>query len=159
MKKIPLLPSYFRWIGLTILLISFCIYLIITSDDSARLKMKTFVFIDNSSFYKDGNVIYFGFSEVNITVVVIALTALIGLCGIAFSRKQIEDEFISSLRLFSWSWSVLSLMIYVIFVSLFVFGTMYLTLMVFIPHFLLIIFILIFNYQLFKYKRSSRNEE
>ncbi|PPK98274.1 hypothetical protein SAMN05444682_11736 [Parapedobacter indicus] len=115
-----------------------------------------FVIADNTPF-RDGGPVYFGFSDVNLGFILIVLGALLGLCGIAFSRKIVEDEFITSLRLFAWSWAIILSILYAVVANLFVFGTQYLSLMVLFPHFLLILFILIFNIQWWRY--SNRREQ
>lgn len=160
MKRIPLLPGYFRWLGCIFIIIPIFIflndfYLPFTRYDFNNMTFRTFVIADNTPF-RDGPV-YFGFSDVNLGFILVVLGALLGLCGIAFSRKVVEDEFVNSLRLFAWSWAIILSILYAVIANLFVFGTQYLTLMVLFPHFLLTLFILIFNVQWWRFsKRRER---
>lgn len=161
MKRIPLLPGYFRWLGLVLIFISVFIflndfYLPLTTYEFTNLTYRTFVVVDHAPF-KDGGPIYFGFSNVNLGFALVVLGALLGLCGVAFSRKVIEDEFVNSLRLFAWSWAIILSILYAVMANLLVFGTPYLSLMVLFPHLLLTLFILIFHIQWWRFsKRRGR---
>jgi len=157
MKRIPLLPGYFRWIGLVLVFISVLIflndfYLPLTTYEFSDLTLRTFVIADNTPF-RDGGPVYFGFSDVNLGFVLVVLGTLVGLCGVAFSRKVIEDEFINGLRLFAWSWAIILSILYAVTANLLVFGTQYLSLMVLFPHLLLTLFILIFNVQWWRFSK------
>ncbi|WP_257670509.1 hypothetical protein [Parapedobacter tibetensis] len=158
MKRIPLLPGYFRWLGFVLVFISVMIflndfYLPMSTYEFTNLKFRTFVIADNTPA-RNGGPVYFTLSDVNLGFILIVLGALLGLCGIAFSRKIIEDEFINSLRLFAWSWAIILSILYAVMANLFVFGTPYLSLMVLFPHFLLTLFILIFNIQWWRYSKG-----
>lgn len=150
MKSIPLLPGYFAWIGCFLLAVSLGVFFndlfSLTKYNFGEMSFRTFVIADNTPFKASGNV-YLGISEVNLGFSLIVLSAFVGLCGIAFSRKPVEDEFVNSLRLFAWSWAVILSIAYGVLANLFVFGTWYLTSAVLFPHFLLFLFILIFNVQ------------
>lgn len=160
MKRIPLLPRYFRWLGCLLIIVSISIflndfYLPLTKYEFTDLTIRTFVIADNIP--RDGEPVYFGLSDVNLGFTLVVSGALLGLCGIAFCRKTVEDEFVNSLRLFAWSWAIILSILYAIVANLFVFGTQYLTLMVLFPHFLLTLFILIFNIRW--WQSSNRREQ
>lgn len=160
MKRIPLLPRYFRWIGLIPVLFSLFVYINdnwfrMSSYDFREIYLDTFVLIDTSPLKED---VYLGISNVNLGFTIIVLGYLLGLMLIAFSRgHQIEDEYRASLRLYSWS--IIISFIYLIVVNIFVFGTMYLTMVVLFPHILLFIFLIIFFANIWKMNRRLANEE
>lgn len=158
MKKIPLLPGYFTWVGCVLIACSLGIYFndlfSLTPYRFDEISLRTFVIADDTPFNVGGTV-YLGISNVNLGFSLIVLSALLGLCGIAFSRKPVEDEFINSLRLFAWSWSVILSIAYGVLANLFVFGMHYLILVVLFPHFLLVLFIVIFNMQWRRFTKGA----
>lgn len=159
MKRIPLLPGYFSWIGCFLVAVSLFVFfndlLSLTEYNFSEMSFSTFVLADNTPV-KAGGGIYLGISEVDVGFSLMVLSALLGLCGIAFCRKPVEDEFVNSLRLFAWSWAVILSILCGVLAILFVFGTYYLVPVVLFPHLLLILFILIFNFQWQRFTKRIR---
>lgn len=159
MKKIPLLPGYFRWVGLLLIIISQILYFNDAMRDrstSGGLFVKTFVFIDDTP----GNPpTLFQVKEVDLLLTLILVTLLIGLTCIAFCKRKTEDEMINSIRLYSWSWSVILMIILGIIVTVFVYGMTFVTFAFFFGHLLLLTYIAIFGFNIWKMNRRLAHEE
>jgi hypothetical protein len=159
MKTIPLLPRHFRWIGLLFVIASLALYVSDALRDrstSGGLIVKTFVFIDDTP----GNPpALFQLKEVDLLLTLILVTLLIGLSCIAFCKRKTEDEMINSIRLYSWSWSVILMIVFGIIVTIFVYGMTFVTFAFFFGHLLLLTYISIFNLNIWKMNRRIVHEE
>lgn len=163
MKKIPLLPRYFRWIGLILFLISFTLYLNgiynFLPFDSYQFYIETYTLI-NQSAIKGEEDLNFGLHKINFSLILIIVPSMIGLGMIAFAKsKIIEDEFVSKMRLYSWSVSIVVFLVYCFIINVFIYGTLYLSFAIVAPHLLLLSFIFVFRMNLYQVNRRSANEE
>jgi len=159
MKKIPLLPRYFRWIGLLLIVTSLVLYFKDglrerTMDD--RLSVKTFVFIDDSI---GSPTALFQIKEVDLLLTLILVTLLLGLSCIAFCKRKTEDEMINSIRLYSWSWAVILMIILGTIMTIFVYGMTFTAFAFFFGHLLLLTYIAIFGLNIWKMNRRLAHEE
>lgn len=159
MKTIPLLPRYFQWIGLLFVAMG----LLLCFNDAIRdrsltggLFLKTFVFIDDTV---GSPPVLFQIKEVDLLLTLILVSLLIGLTSIAFCRSKVEDEMINSIRLYSWSWSVILLVIFGILMTVFVYGMTFIMFALFFGHLLLLTYIVIFKINIWKMNRRSKDEE
>lgn len=144
MKKIPLLPYYFRWIGLFVALITFII-----SQCDVDLRFNTFALLSKEGYFK------FIFKDMQLTIVLFG--PALGLMMMAFAKYKYEDEMISSIRLFSWSWSIIVSFLLYLFVTLLVYDSDFLMILYF-PHFILLFFLVLFNFQLYILNRRLSHE-
>ena len=144
MKKIPLLPRYFRWLGLAV-----TIGVIGTSQYCQTLSFPTFAF-----FSGQGN---FKMIETDMQLTILFFGTILGLLLIAFAKSKEEDEMIYGIRLFSWSWSIIISFLSFLLVTLFVYDSDYLVVMYF-PQFMLLLFILLFNIRLYNMRKLSHEE-
>ena len=151
MKKIPLLPSYFRWIGLILILIAVLLYAYDAFYESTEFYIRTFVVINDTPLSEKG---FMKLMKVDIFLTLLLLSLLLGLGLIAFSRSRKEDEMINSLRLYSWSWAVILTLSLGILMTVFVFGASFIAFAFLFGHLLLLMYIAIFNYNLFKLNRT-----
>ncbi|POY35376.1 hypothetical protein C3K47_15035 [Solitalea longa] len=87
-----------------------------------------------------------------------SLTIIGGLL-VAFSKEKIEDEFIANLRLSSFMWAVFINYVVLLFTVLFVYGPSFISVMLTNMFTVLIIFIIRFNYVLYKASRKLANEK
>lgn len=163
MKKIPLLPQYFRWIGLFLIFISFALYLNgiwkFLPFDSYGFWGEFYTLMNVSEVKGEEN-IQFGLRKINFALILILIPSMVGLAIIAFSKCKIrEDEFIGKIRLQSWSTSIIVFMVYSLLINLFSYGTLYLSFAIVGPHFLLLMFIILFQIQLYKMNRRLVHEE
>ena len=78
---------------------------------------------------------------------------------VGFSKEKREDEFIAKLRLSSLLWAVWVNYVLLLFAFLFVYGTSFLTVMIYNMFTVLIIFIVRFNYILYKNAKSVSDEK
>lgn len=144
MKSIPLLPRFFQWMGLILVLMS------LLSKQIATLNISMF-----AVFSHQGN---FRFIHTDAGLTIFLTTSILGLLFISFAKRKQEDEMINSLRLFSWSWSIIISFISFLLITIFVYDSDYLIVMYF-PHLILGLFLILFNIQLFKIGRRVAHEE
>ena len=158
MKSNLLLPNKFKTIGWFILIpVSIVgIYLSLTGFESVELNSKVFALFNNKFFGKPE---YLSFIETDISLTLVGILFLIGALLVSFSREKIEDEYIAKLRLSSLLWAVWVNYILLLLCFIFVYGMGFLTVMMFNMFTVLIIFIIRFNYLLFKNAKMASNEK
>ena len=157
MKKIPLLPRYFRWIGVILFTLTLVLYVIDTIERGGEgIYTKSFVLINDPFMSEKG---FLKFMEVEITLTLFLSLTLFGLAGIAFSRNKVEDEMINSVRLFSWSWAIIYALIFCFIATVFVYGTTFVRIISLFPQELLLFYIIIFHISIFKLNRKTAVEE
>lgn len=106
------------------------------------------------SFKKDGlNALY----DSNMTLSGAGI--LLGLIMICFTREKKEDEYISYLRLRSWQLSVLISYSILFIANLFIYGSWFLSFMVYNLLTVLLVFIATFNLSLYQLKRERIEDE
>jgi hypothetical protein len=101
----------------------------------------------------------FSWAETNMTGPLISSGILIGLLMICFSKEKEEDEYISFLRLRSWQWAVLISYGVIFFANWLLFGTWFFAFMIYNLVATLIIFIVKFNYSLYRLKQERIGDE
>lgn len=166
MRKIPLLPRYFRWIGIVLFIlgISFDYYADllqfnpIQDLDDYWTRVRMFVFYADSKFSSESEV-WFGLTYVDIALTFKLLSSMLGLALIAFSKNKQEDEMINSIRLSSWLWAIILIVIFSTITTLFIYGTSYLSFSCAYIHIMLIFYIVIFWINIWKMNRRLGNEE
>jgi hypothetical protein len=84
---------------------------------------------------------------------------IIGCLFVAFARLKTEDEYTSKIRLESLVWATYVHFGFVLLSSLFVYGLLYLNVLLINTFTILFLFIIRFEYCLHKSKRQLRNEE
>lgn len=164
MKKIPLLPRYFRWIGIVLFIVTICFHFYadyyinsVKSFEHGFMKISMFVFYDDPTF-GDGEV-WFGFTKVHFAITLKLILSLISLTFIAFSRNKIEDEMINSIRLYSWSWSIIVIVILSLVTTLFIYGRPYLNFSCLYIQFMFITYVILFWINIYKLNRRLAHEE
>jgi len=101
---------------------------------------------------------FFSFSNTNITNTVIGSAFIIGAMLVGFSKEKNEDEFIAELRLSSLLWAVCVSYLLLLVAFLFVYGTPFLDVMVYNMFTIQILFIVRFNYYLYRNSTNSTDE-
>lgn len=154
MKKIPLFPRYFQWIGLILLLlmIPYKIY----QDSISGIRINTFVVYNDTPLQESG---LFEIMEVEVGFTLFLLISLLGLTFIAFSKTKIEDEMIQSIRLYSWSWAILIMIGLGILITLFIYGMTFVSFALLFGHILLILFIIIFRMNYYRLNKGGKQNE
>jgi small-conductance mechanosensitive channel len=153
-----LLPNRYKKIGWIILIPATIMGIILCSTgfDDYQINAKVFaIFSDGllSNFHS------FKLVTTNITNTVIGVLFIAGALTVSFSKEKNEDEYIAELRLSSLLWAVCVSYILLLMAFLFVYGTPFLNVMVYNMFTVLIIFIVRFNYTLYKNSKTVADEK
>lgn len=156
MRNNFLLPKKCKIFGWLILMLSFIGWLYVTiSGDSEIDILNTKVYaIIGSELFKD--TVYFSVIKSNITYTLIGILFIIGGIQIIFSKEEIEDEFISLLRLKSLKIAFLINYMILIFFYLFVYGLEFLNVLIYNQFTMIIIFIVVFQVLLYRNKIAAK---
>lgn len=120
--------------------------------DSLNLNAPVFALVYDPVLGKTG---YFSVIRTDVSFTLTGVLFLAGALLVAFSREKNEDEYIASLRLSSLLWAVLVNYLLLLFAFLFVYGINFLVVMEYNMFTVLLIFIIRFNYVLFRNKKSA----
>lgn len=150
MKNTLLLPNNYKVIGwVTFLLFAalglFCMYL------DFKIPGFQFFYAKESSFLD--------FRDYNLTNELALTGIVVGLLMVAFAKEKTEDEYISQLRLRSWQWSILISYIILIILNFSVYGTDFWMALVYNLWTTLIVFIIKFNFSLYKLRGEGTGDE
>lgn len=153
-----LLPNKFKKPGWVILILGIVLGIIHISNDyeSDFLTVKVLsLFHDDFIFSNSGDGII---RNIDNSIVDELLTIMIILGGllVGFSKEKIEDEFINRMRLGSLKWAILVNYAILLFATLFFYGTNFMSVMIYNMFTPLLIFIIRFNYMV--YKKSGYEE-
>jgi hypothetical protein len=152
-----LLPSKFKRLGWIILIPSSILGLLIIFSDFKfgflNLKMFTICSGIASPFFR------FGFDTVNLTGTIIGILFILGAVIVAFSREKDEDEFISKKRLESFLWATYFNYAILLFCFLFFYGSCFLYVMIINMFTLIILFIIRFNFILYRSSKLLQHEK
>ncbi|MBI1342366.1 MAG: hypothetical protein GC171_05445 [Terrimonas sp.] len=146
MKNKLLLPNNYKRYGIG-LLIPFAVIGVLSIYNEFEL-----------GFLQTGkNIPYFNmfdFTDNNFTNEIALSGVMIGLLMIAFSKEKTEDEFIHQIRLESWQWAVIINYALLFLANWLIYGSEFLQVMIYNMLTILIIFIIRFNWLLYKYKKQ-----
>lgn len=165
MNQKLLLPNRFKMIGWVILIPATIagIFLVTTEYESNWLTMKVFAIFNDDLF--------FGSSEssgvrknltlisVDVTNTLVAILFIVGGMLVSFAKEKREDEFIANLRLTSLMWSVWVNYALLLLCLIFVWGLAFFNVMVYNMFTILIIFIIRFNYILYRNTKSMADDQ
>jgi hypothetical protein len=153
-----LLPNKYKLVGLFILIPATIlgIILIVTGFEGMQLNGKVFALLNNELFGKNQ---FFTFIHTNVTNTVVGILFIVGALLVGFSKEKEEDEFIANLRQSSLLWAVLINYILLLLSFAFIYGTAFLSVMVYNMFTVLIIFIARFNYVLHTNSKSMSDEK
>jgi small-conductance mechanosensitive channel len=156
-----LLPNKLKLLG-WILLIPSAILGALTIFFEVELKLlefKVFTIYSGSDFPWGGGSVVFGFDKVNLTKTIVGILFLLGAVMVAFAKEKHEDEFISKIRLESLVWATYISYAILFLCFLFIYGTGFLYVMIFNMFTILILFIIRFNYVIYRTSKSLQNEK
>jgi hypothetical protein len=153
-----LLPNKFKKIGWAILLPAAILGLILiaTGFEGIPMTARVFALFNDPMIGKSQS---FGFISTNITNTAVGMLFIAGMLLVAFSKEKNEDEFIASLRQSSLLWAVLINYFLLLFCFAFIYGMAFLSVMVYNIFTVLIIFIIRFNYVLYRNAKSMSDEQ
>ena len=148
MKSTLLLPRSCRIIGLVLLPLFLTLFFKVVYGDFF------FSFLEMGSKKDD-----FDFGNHNLTDEVAIIGCIISLFMIAFSRQKHEDEYVSHVRLRSLQWGVYANYAVFLVLTCAVYGSVYLYVIYYNVATILVLFIAIFNYNLYIKPRISKQSE
>jgi hypothetical protein len=124
------------------------------------LDMKVFALFNDDFVFGNANESgNFRFIETNVTLTLIGVLFIVGGMMVGFSKEKREDEFIANLRLSSLLWSVWVSYILLFLAFIFVYGMSFFNVMVYNMFTVLIIFIIRFNYILWRNSKSLADDK
>jgi hypothetical protein len=147
-------PSHIKKVGWVLLIPSgiMLVLVIFSLVEFTFLNTKIFVIYD-PGFFSPKTI--FGFVKTNISFQLFGILYLVGVVLVAFSKEKFEDEHIVKIRLESMSWAMFLNYYTMIFCFLFFWG-MAITYVILLNLFALpLIFVLRFNYNLYKAQKLS----
>lgn len=153
-----LLPSKYKTIGWFVLIPAAIMGIIIsfTGYDANWFNTKVFAIFNDEVFGKKQ---FFRFIQIDITNTVVGTLFIFGGLLVSFSKEKNEDEYISKLRLSSLLWAVAVSYLLLLLAFIFVYGTAFLNVMIYNMFTVLIIFIIRFNYILYKNAKTVPDEK
>ena len=101
----------------------------------------------------------FSFIETDITNTVVGILFIVGAMFVGISKEKREDEFIEKLRLSSLLWAVKVNYVLLLLAVVFIYGTAFLTVVIYNMFTIPIIFIVRFNYILYKNAKIVSDEK
>jgi hypothetical protein len=159
MKTNYLFPHKFKWISGALFALSVVILIIWTIEpdifNDLEIKSKMFA-IAETSFMGDN--IYFGIIDTNILDEILMATVILSGLVFAFSKEKIEDEMTSKIRLESLAWATYANYLIFLFCVLFIYGMIFLNIIMFAFFTHLLFFILRFNWEIYKFNRITNEE-
>ena len=162
MKKTFLFPSYFKKIGWVISIITLLYVLIgvIFFEDNFNFSfiMPAIVALGEIINFSPEKV-YFVLTETSFITTLFPVLMIIGFVFIAFSKEKNEDEYVSKIRERALVWSVLVTCVILIIAILLVYGVDAFTIFWFDFLFFLLLFVVKFRIDIFRFNRSTKKNE
>lgn len=153
-----LLPHKYKKLGWIILVPVTILGMILIFSDFEALAIQAKVFaILNDEFL--GKKESFSIIQTNITNTIIGILFIVGALLVSFSKEKVEDEFIAKLRQTSLLWAVLVNYILLLFAFMFIYGSAFFNVMLYNMFTILIIFIIRFNYVMYRNSKSELSEK
>jgi len=162
MKTKFLFPNYYKLIGWLLMIPTTILGILIIFYDFEIKFLDTKVFAIYSAglnIFGEGKVTSFGLEKDNITDEIVSILFIVGAVMVAFSKEKQEDEFIAKTRLESLVWATYINYAILILCIIFFYGSGFFMVMIFNLFTILLIFIIRFNYFLYKSKKSLRHEK
>ena len=153
-----LLPHKYKALGWYILIPSTIIGIILLISEFQTFSLETKVFaLMNEELLE--NTTYFSIISKNVVPTAIGVLFIIGALLVSFSKEKLEDEFIAEIRQSSLLWAVLVNYILLLLAFIFIYGLAFMNVMIYNMFTILIIFIIRFNYILYKSSKEMPNEK
>ncbi len=153
-----LLSNKYKMIGWIIFFPSFILglYLTISGYEPSWLNAKVFSIFPSQIF---GDKKFFSMTSVNLTNTIVGVLFIVGCLLVGFTKEKNEDEFIAKIRLSSLLWAVFVNYSLLLIAFVFIYDTAFLSVMIYNMFTVLLIFILRFNYILYKNSKSVSDEK
>ncbi|MES2828717.1 MAG: hypothetical protein V4687_11190 [Bacteroidota bacterium] len=121
------------------------------NEENISLEIKALEWRTDGSF--DGGM------KQNMQQEILSSLIIIGLLMISFSREKDEDEYITSIRLKSWQWAVLISYGILLIANLLIYGSNFLSFMLYNMLTVLVVFIAKFNYSMWMLRKERLEDE
>jgi hypothetical protein len=158
-----LLPNKFKMIGWFLLIPSTILGILqifyLAGSGLKFLDLKVFTIYSGSFAPWGSTTVVFGFDKVNLTGTIIGILFILGAVMVAFTKEKHEDEFIAKIRLESFLWATYINYAILLFCFLFFYGIGFMYVMIFNMFTIIILFIVRFNYVLYRSTKSLRYEK
>lgn len=154
-----LLPNKFKLIGWIILIPSSILGIVKLINMDFALKSLDMKMFTICSDLMNAQPFKFSLDDVNLTGNIIGILFILSAVMVAFSREKTEDEFISKTRLESFLWATYINYAILLFLFIFFHGSCLLYVMLFNVFTTIILFIVRFNYVLFRSSKLMQNEK
>lgn len=153
-----LLPNKYKLIGWFLLIPSTILglYLSFNNFNGFDITVKTFSLFSDELF---GKTKFLTFVRADLTNTIVGILFIIGALMVSFSKEKNEDEFIANLRLSSLLWAVLVNYFLLLIGFLFIYDLAFINVMTYNMFTVLIIFIIRFNYILYKNNKMVSDEK
>lgn len=148
MSTLQLFPNRFKMIGWFIFIPSLILGLISLSG-VMNFEISLPV-IYNSGFFTDEKQGFLQTENIDLFSNLFGVLIIIGGILVGFSKEKIEDEYISTLRLKSVFWSLITTYFIVLILFISIFGSLFFTAMIFSIFLPLVLYVFRFNYLLLK---------
>jgi hypothetical protein len=153
-----LLPHKYKSVGWIILTLATIAGLVLLISDLEVFPVKAPVFaFFNEDLLNNGE--SFKVIHTNVTPTIVGILFLAGALLVSFSSEKREDEFIARLRQSSLLWAVLLNYVLLIVCFAFVYGFSFLNVMIYNMFTVLVLFIIRFNYILYRSSKDMPNEK
>lgn len=153
MRTLPLLPNRCKIIG-WILLVPFFVLAVLKLIFPDEMEWSFMTYKQGDYTFFDAGNWLFDLSYNDFTDEFISLGLLLGLSLVAFARTRTEDEWTTHLRLEAMLWSVILNTIFVALTIIFIYSSPFLTVMMINLFSILMIFIVRFEYLLWKERQQ-----
>lgn len=154
MKNHLLLSNKYKKLGWTLLIPATILGIITMSTGYEWLSIETWVPALISDEFL-GPTHFFVMLKTNIANTLIGVFFIVGALLVSFSQEKIEDEFIASLRLSSLLWAVWVNYCLLALAFIFIYGMAFFQVMVYNMFTVLIIYIIRFNYVLYRTNKET----
>lgn len=153
-----LLPNRYKKAGWILLLPATLlgVFLIVAGFDALPVSTNVFAIVYSQIFEKTQ---WFSVISTDVTNTIAGVLFLAGALLVSFSKEKDEDEYIANLRLSSLLWAVFVNYGLLLFAFLFIYGTAFLSVMLYNMFTVLIIFIVRFHYVLYKNSGTATDEK
>lgn len=153
-----LLPhTYKKWGWFVLIPASIAgLYFQVVNGDAFQVPCQTFAILHQEFL---SPIESFVIIETNILPTIIGALCIVGALIVAFSKEKVEDEFIASLRTSSLLWAVLVNFILLFLAFLTIYGTIFLSVMMYNMFTVLFLFIARFNYLLYRHSKFVSHEK
>ena len=122
-----------------------------------EIKSKVFAVVGTTGFLGESD--WFGWVENSITDEILFVFSIVFGIMFAFSKEKFEDEMVVSVRLTSLAWATIVNYVLIMLSYIFIYDFAFLTAMSAIMFTQLLIFIILFRYNIYKLNKAGADEE